>query len=114
MIEILKKKKNFISYIIPKLFSNIHKEYVRGNRLGMDVGKGRERVVICLLKILTKYKIKSQLNDIYNGDCFFIKNKKTKKLIEIKTYTGNDFKNIKIKWTVDKKSCHNFVKNYQE
>ena len=118
MDELLNKKKDFLSIIIPKLFRIVHKENSRGGKIGMEAGKGRERALISLFKqlISTEQKIDGDMPDTFpEGDCIF-KGIKKNELISIKTYTGNGIKSgtdgIKICWTSDKDSCKKFVKDY--
>ena len=95
-INILDHNKSFISQMIPILFKRVHKENSRGGKLGMEVGKGRERALIALFKeVVGEDYINGNISDAEpEVDCILQFTKKEEDL-SIKTFSGN-IPNIKL------------------
>lgn len=93
---------------LPKLFQIAEIESSRANKIGMEVGSLRERVIIALLIYkfgkenanTTMPITKSEVDVIVGG-----------RNISIKTITGEG--KIKAVWTVDAKSAKKFIDNYK-
>lgn len=115
MEYILHKYKYLFEETLPEFFAKLNKQCLRGRTIGMEIGKLRERNIVALLQVISemetkqKFFINYDLDDkLAEIDCYF-----NYTGISIKTYTGKSIHGIKIVWTVDKKSCKDFVKNYE-
>jgi len=92
---------------LPKLFNIAEIESSRAEKIGMEVGSLREKIIIALLiykfgsdYVNTKIPITEPETDVILN-----KNK-----ISIKTITGNG--GVKAVWTVDAQSAEKFIKGY--
>jgi hypothetical protein len=116
MQSILIKYIDFFADSIPEFFSRLNKQCLRGNRIGMEIGKLRERQIVALLQILSEkettnpFVINYELDD--NLEEVDVRFNNTD--ISIKTFTGTSCSNnIKLVWTSDKQNCRNFVKHFK-
>ena len=100
--------KEKIQKVLPTLFNMVELENRRGNRLGMEVGTARERVLIALFMYV--YGAKSvefppsnspELDVLVNNQPLSIKTKSSKGL------TG-----VKLVWTVDWNKIETFLRTY--
>ena len=100
--------KEKIQKVLPTLFNMVELENRRGNRLGMEVGTARERVLIALLMYVYGYKSvefppsnSPELDVLVNNQPLSIKTKSSKGL------TG-----VKLVWTVDWNKIEAFLGTY--
>ena len=98
-----------IQRVLPTLFNMVELENRRGNKLGMEVGTARERVLIALLMYV--YETKSvafppstspELDIIVKGEP-----------LSIKTKLGKGFSGIKLIWTVDWDKVNAFCQDFR-
>jgi len=96
---------------LPKIFKIAEIELSRGNKLGMEVGVLRERIIVSfLMYALGKDKVSVDLPPNFpEADCHI---KGYPVPISIKTKTGKGFNGIKLKWTVDWKKVKEFYEDY--
>ena len=95
---------------LPKFFQIAEIENSKNNKIGMEVGVAREKIVIAFLiyelgeeNVNTKIPINKKEVDVIVFN----------KPISIKTILGKTIKNIKLIWTVDYKKAVDFVQNYK-
>ena len=100
--------KEKIQKVLPTLFNMVELENRRGNRLGMEVGTARERVLIALLMYVYGYKSvefppsnSPELDVLVNNQPLSIKTKSSRGL------TG-----VKVVWTVDWNKIDDFLRTY--
>lgn len=94
---------------LPKLFHIAELESSRANKIGMEVGSLRERIIIAFLiykfgdqNVKTDIPITSSEVDVIVSNT----------PISIKTISGQRLSGIKLVWTVDKHKAREFVENY--
>ena len=103
-----KKLVSEIKEKLPKLFKIAEIESSRADKIGMEVGSLREKIIVALLiykfgesQVNTKIPITEPEADVVLED----------KPISIKTITGSG--GIKAVWTVDAQSAKQFINNYK-
>lgn len=111
-IRELFEDKNIIGKIqnkLPKLFQLAELESSRAEKIGMEVGQVREKIIVALFiykfgerNVQTEIPITKAETDVivYNNP------------ISIKTITGRNFGGVKLIWTVDKVKAKEFLDNY--
>ncbi|MBI2075676.1 ThaI family type II restriction endonuclease [Candidatus Woesearchaeota archaeon] len=99
--------KSKIQNKLPKLFRIAEIESSRANKIGMEVGSLREKIIGGLL--IHKFGEENVDTDIPTTEPE-IDVKVNGKGVSIKTITGNG--GVKAVWTVDAKSSRKFIKNY--
>ena len=94
---------------LPVLFNLVELENRRGQKLGMEVGTARERVLIALfMYIFENDAVEFPPSTSHEVDVY------VKKVpISIKTKTGTGSAGIKLKWTTDWIKVKEFVANYK-
>ena len=109
--EIIEDKElvNKIKEKIPIMFARAERYAIRGGKIGMEVGKIRERPVIALL--IHKFGKKNVDDDVPDTQPE-VDVKLFGKPISIKTITGG-LSGIKAVWTVDRESSIKFVESYE-
>ena len=98
-----------IQRVLPILFHLVELENKRGNKLGMEVGTARERVIIALLmyvygqdSIEFPPSTSAELDVIVEGSP-----------LSIKTKSNKGFSGVKLIWTVDRGKIKQFVKLFK-
>ncbi len=93
---------------LPLLFQIAEQECTRGNKIGMEVGNLRERIVVALLaQIFSSENIESEIPTTEPE----VDAKLFGKPISIKTITGT-LGGVKLIWTVDYKKVADFAEGY--
>ncbi len=95
---------------LPYLFELAELESSRGNKVGMEVGSLREKIIIALFiykfgeeNVETNIQItKAEIDVKIFGEP-----------VSIKTITGPNLSGIKLRWTVDSTKAKEFAKSYQ-
>ena len=95
--------------VLPTLFNMVELENRRGNKLGMEVGTARERVLIALFMyvygsdaVRFPPSTSHELDVLVNGDP-----------VSIKTKSGRGTSGVKLIWTVDWDKIDEFVETYR-
>ena len=95
---------------LPSMFTRAERYAMRGGKVGMEVGKIRERPIIALLIYkFGKENVDGDLSDAEKE----IDVKLFGKPISIKTISNQTLSGIKAVWTVDRESCVKFVESYK-
>ena len=97
-----------IEKVLPVLFNIVELENRRGNKLGMEVGTARERVLIALFMYVYGNRsvefppsTSPELDIIVKGHP-----------LSIKTKSSKGFTGIKLIWTVDWQKVHEFARSF--
>jgi hypothetical protein len=96
---------------LPALFLIANKECSKNNKLGMEVGTTREKIIIALLihlfgstNAIPNNITEQELDVTFFGERFSIKTFSTK--------TSSTVAEVKVSWTADTQSASNFYNNY--
>ncbi len=105
-----------IKRVLPMLFNMAELENKRGNKISMEVGSTRERIIIGLLCfVFGEEAMKFPKTTSHEVD-IFVKNIaisiKTKTMLAKKP-SLSDFSGVKLIWTVDWEKVKNFETNYR-
>ena len=95
---------------LPRMFALAERYAMRGGKIGMEVGKIRERPIIALL--IHKFGKENVDDDVPDTE----KETDVKLFggpISIKTISNANLSGIKAAWTVDRKSCIEFIESYE-
>ncbi len=103
------KIKNEVTSKLPVMFEIVNKECTRGNKIGMEVGKYRERVLIAMLiHIYGYFNVNSDLpENIPSKDVILFD-----EALSVKTFSGDKYGSVKLSWTVDSISVSKFKEEY--
>lgn len=97
-----------IARALPVLFRIAELECKRGNRVGMEVGAMRERILIALLMyVYKKENVSFPETNLYEADVYLFGTP-----LSIKTKTGKGYAGVKLIWTMDWKRVDSFCKNF--
>ena len=105
-LELINKIKNKL----PFLFQIAEWECSRGNKVGMEVGSMRERILIALfIYKFGKENVKFNIPITKNEKDVIICNRS----ISIKTISNINLSGVKLIWTVDYKKVEEYIQNYK-
>lgn len=98
-----------ITRVLPTLFNIAELENRRGNRLGMEVGTTRERILVALLMyVYGSNNVTFPPTNSPEADVIVNRHP-----ISIKTKTGKSLSGVKLVWTVDWSKIRLFRDSYQ-
>ena len=100
--------KEKIVKVLPTLFNMVELENKRGNRLGMEVGTARERVLIALFM----YVYGSENIEFPSATSPELDVLVNSHPVSIKTKSRSGFSGVKLVWTVDWKKIDEFLTSY--
>jgi len=93
---------------LPTLFRIAELECKRGEKVGMEVGALRERILIALLMFAyTREKVSFAKTDLHEADVYL-----AGKPLSIKTKTGKGYAGVKLIWTMDRQKVETFCKKF--
>lgn len=95
---------------LPKLFKRAELESMRGNKIGMEVGKVREQILVAiLLKTFGEINIKDDFSSTDSSRDV----KVFEDVLSIKTFSKNNYGGLKVFWASDNDSVNRAVLSYK-